>query len=189
MPNDELIAALGLADDADEAQVMAAVRRAKAGSDRLEQLEQENERLTATAAGARKLEARVKSLEAERQAEQVDRIIGDGIRSGRVVPAEKAALAKQFATNPDGLREVVDARPEHLFALAGRGAAGDVDEGDDVVSVKAQFASAEADGVDTDSARLHVRTMQILREQGKGQPTEAEYVAALELASDPVYTR
>lgn len=190
MPNEELIAALGLSDDADEAQVLAAVRRTKTASDRLEQLEQENERLTATAAGARKLEERVKSLEAERRQEQVDQIISDGIRSGRVVPAEKAALAKQFATNPSGLREIVEARPEHLFALAGRGSSGgDLEEGDDVISVKAQFQSVEADGVDTDSARVHVRAMQILREQGKSDPTEAEYADAVAKASDPVYSR
>lgn len=191
MPNEELIAALGLNDDADEAQVLAAIRRTVNASDRLEQLEQENEQLTARAAGARKLEERVKSLEAERRQEQVDQILSDGIRSGRIVPAEKKVLAKQFASSPSALRELIESRPDHMFALTGRGGGGgdDVEEGDDVLSVKAKFQSVEADGVDTDSARLHVRAEQILRDRGKAVYTDVEYAEALEQASDPVYSR
>lgn len=180
--NEDLIAALGLSDDADEAEVLAAVRQAKAGADRLEQTESENEDMKGVGAKNRALETRLKVLEAERMSERVQRILTDGVRAGKVFPAEKASLAKQFARNPDGLAEIIDARPDHAFSLTGRGHGDEIEEGDDIVSVKAEFASEEADGVDTDSARLHVRATQILREQGKRNPTEAEYLEALDQA-------
>lgn len=182
MDHADLIAALGLSDDADEAEVLAAVRQAKAGADRLEQTESENEDMKGVAAKNRALENRMKVLEAERMSERVQRILTDGVRAGKVFPAEKASLAKQFSKNPDGLAEIIDARPDHAFSLTGRGHGDEIEEGDDIVSVKAEFASEEADGVDTDSARLHVRATQILREQGKRNPTEAEYLEALDQA-------
>lgn len=180
----ELIAALDLPADADEADVLAATRRTATAANRLGELEPEVEQLRTRAATATKLEGRVKALEAERRMDRVDSILADGVRTGRVVPAEKKALAKQFADNPDGLAELISARPEHMFALNARGSNVDLEEGDDIVSVRAKFDSDEADGVDTESARLHVRAEQILREQGKSIYTDTEYEKALALASE-----
>jgi phage I-like protein len=184
----ELVAALDLDDTADEADVLAAVRRSKVGADRLDELEPEIDSLRAAAAREQKLEHRVKALEAERKMERVDSILADGVRTGRIVPAEKKSLARQFRENPDGLAELISARPEHMFALTTAGG-GDVTEGDDIISVKREFDSVEADGVDTDSARLHVRAMQILREQGKHTPTEAEYADAIAAADSAAFNR
>jgi hypothetical protein len=54
------------------------------------------------------------------------------------------------------------------------------DELERVVTAVRQFDSEEADRVDLDSAHLHVRAMERLREQGVVSPTESQYAAAVE---------
>lgn len=178
--------ALGLPADADEAAVIVAARAAREASDRVDPLDDELETLRATAAENHSLTERVKALEAERVQEKVKRVLTEGVRNGQVLPAEKAVLAKQFAGNPDGLLELIGTRPVRAFTAAGSGGAG-AEDTESVRAIRSQFDSAEADGVDTESAIVHARAMQLLAEQGKRNPTEAEYVNALELATADSY--
>lgn len=170
--------ALGLDPSADESTVLAAVRKAAEDSDRVSTLEDEHDDLTATAREKQRLEGRIKAIEAERRAEKIQRILVDAVRDGQVIPAEKQVLAKNFAENPDGLLELINARPKRGWSAAGSGD-GSEDSGD-VRAAKSRFESDEADGVDEDSVRLHVRAEQWLAERGKrpGTYTDLEYAQA-----------
>lgn len=173
--------ALGLDSNADEAAVIVAARAAQEAAVRLENADDELATLRGADAERTKLQGRVKALEDERLAEKTKRILTEGVRAGKVLPAEKAVLSKQFATNPDGLLEILDTRPEGSYREYGTSAGG-ADDSESVRAVRQEFSSAEADGVDTESAILHARAKQILAEQGKRKPTESEYADALELA-------
>lgn len=182
--------ALGLDDSVDEATVLAAVRKAAEDSDRVSTLEDEHEGLTATAREKLKLEQRVKTIEAERRAERIQRILTDGVRDGQVLPAEKQVLAKNFAENPDGLLEVINTRPKRSWAEIGSGDG--LEDSVDVQAAKQRFESEEADGVDQDSVRLHVRAEQWLAERGKksGTYTDLEYAQACDaVAREHEYVR
>jgi hypothetical protein len=181
--------ALGLDADVDESTLLAAVRKAAEDSDRVSALEDEHEGLTATAREKLKLEQRVKTIEAERRAERVQRILTDAVRDGQVIPAEKTALAKHYAENPDGLVELINAKPKHSWAE--RGSGDGLEDSTDVRTAKATFESVEADGVDEDSVRLHVRAEQWLAERGKkpGAYTDVEYAQACEaVMNERVYS-
>lgn len=174
--------ALGLDDNADEASVIVAARAAREASVRLDSADDELETLRGADTREKALKARVEALEDERLAEKTKRILTEGVRAGKVLPAEKAVLAKQFAKNPDGLLEILGTRPEKAFGPIGSGEGGSDTES--VRAVRQKFDSKEADGVDTESAVLHARAEQILIEQGKRVYTELEYAGALELASE-----
>lgn len=174
--------ALGLDENADEAAVIVAARAAQEASARLDTADDELEALRGADVREKQLKERVTALENERLGEKVKRILSEAIREGQVLPAEKVVLAKQFATNPDGLLEIVATRPKRQFSAIGVGG-GDASDSESVRTIRQQFESKEADGVDTESATLHARAMQILAEGGNRKPTDHEYAEALELAS------
>lgn len=174
--------ALGLDENAEEAAVIVAARAAREAAVRLDTADDELETLRGADAENKTLKDRVQALENERLADKTKRILAEAIREGQVLPAEKAVLAKAFAGNPDGLLEIVATRPKRQFAAIGVGG-GDGNESESVRSTRQRFDSKEADGVDPESATLHVRAEQILAEQGKRVYTDLEYAEALELAS------
>jgi phage I-like protein len=175
--------ALGLDPGADEATVLAAVRKAAEDSDRVSSLEDEHDSLTVRARRAGTLEAEVKAIQAERRQERIARILTDAVRDGQVTPAQKGVLARQFAENPDGLLELINTVPKRSWTETGSGDG--LEDSDSVRASRQQFESEEADGVDTDSLRVHVRAEQYLAERGKkpGQYTDVEYAQACDAVS------
>lgn len=175
--------ALGLDPSADEATVIAAVRKAAEDSDRVSSLEDEHEGLTVQARRAGTLEAEVKAIQAERRQERIARILTDAVRDGQVTPAQKGVLARQFAENPDGLLELVNTVPKRSWSEIGSGDG--LEDSESVRASRQKFESDEADGVDTDSLRLHVRAEQWLAERGKkpGTYTDLDYAQACEAVS------
>lgn len=176
---------LGLSDDADDATVIAALREARQTI--------ENGRLTADELSTlrtdqkerAKLEERVKVIEAERRNDRVKRMLEDGVRAGKVIPAEKPILFKQFNTNPDALAELIASRPDHVFSVRAVGSAGSDALDVSLYGVADEFSDKDGDEIDAESGRLHLRALHVLAEQGKrGRYTESEYAAALEIAGE-----
>lgn len=179
----DIAAALGLDPDADEATVLAAISQTKETADKVDSSEEELDKLRGIAAKSASQDKRIEVIEAERRNEKIKFMLAEGVRTGKVIPAEKAVLAKQFASNVEGLQELLDARADGVFNLNARGNAGIEDEPEEVRSVIADFSSDHADDVETEGARLHAKAIQSLRSQGKTVHTEAEYLEALTLVS------
>lgn len=181
-----LIAAeLGLAEDSDDAVVIAALRSARSAVERSELDGEELERLRADSKAKTKLEERVRVIEAAARSDKVKRMLDDGVRAGKVMPSEKPMLVKLFAQKPDELFELIASRPEHVFRTAAIGvdSANELDES--LYGVAEEFESKEADGgIDPESAKLHLQARHILAEQGKHNPTEGEYFQALQIAGE-----
>jgi hypothetical protein len=88
--------------------------------------------------------------------------------------------------NPDGLFELLASRAEHVFRMTAIGAdGGDSGLDESLYGVAKEFESKEADGgIDPESAKLHLQAQHILAEQGKRNPTEAEYFEAVKIAAE-----
>jgi phage I-like protein len=174
--------ALGLEPGADEATVLATINQNREAAEKLDSTTEENEGLRVLAEKQRKTEAKLAVVEAERKQERVRHMLDEGVRDGRVIPAEKTVLAKQYASNPDGLHELLESRPSQIFRLTALGSGNsDEDFDEDLIAVRKTFHSEEADEVDAESGRLHIRAEQYLREQGiRGAYTEEQYLTALE---------
>jgi phage I-like protein len=172
--------ALGLDPNTDAATVIANLNKTVEAAAKAEKAEEENATLAAQAAKTLELEEQIKVIQAERNADRIKVLLADGVRAGKVMPAEKTVLAKQFASNIEGLVELLDSRGDGVFLTATRGSgAAALEEPEEVRKVMAAHESAEADGVDPDSARLHALAEQNLRAKGKTSYTEAEYLAEL----------
>lgn len=175
----EIGVVLGLPVTASETDVLAALGRAREALDRYEVLDDEMESLRARAAAAGRLEERVKVIEAQARADRVKRILDDGVRAGKVLPTEKVVLARQFATNPQALIDLLETRPEHMFRFAEIGVGGDGSAVfADVTRVADEFKS-ELGEIDVESGRVHARAMQVLADQGIRKPTDDQYAEAL----------
>jgi phage I-like protein len=182
--NASVAQALGLPADADEATIIAAAQDVAEKADRVDEVQNEFGALSAQAARASELEKRIKVLEARNNNSQVDALLADATRKGKIAPAEKATLKKRFGTRPEDLEELLDARAENTFRMVPVGYGGDHEDGEDFQSVADEFESKEADGVDPESARLHVAAMKHLKAQGiAGNYSAQQYAEALDHAS------
>lgn len=180
--NAAIAQALGLPADADEATIIAAAQEAAENADKMDEIRSEFGSLSAQAARASELEKRIKVLEARNASAQVDAILAEATRQGKIAPSEKPSLKRLFANRPDELDELLADRPKNLFRMVPLGYGGDHEDGEDLPSVAAEFHSSEADGVDPESARLHVAAMKHLKAQGTENPTAAQYAEALDHA-------
>lgn len=198
--NPEILKALGLDEDADEAAVLAALAEQKKTSG---ELQSENETLKAQAekTGKPDDETELQKLQAELASERTKRITGEreqllsqAVREGRISPAQKTVFAKAFGGDSPtdetvlALRELIDASPAETIPLKERGSGHDVkpDE-DDAEIAKARKAHSTLDeetgrGLEPDdeSLSLHVKATKHLTAAGKTTWTEREYLDAVQ---------
>ena|GEM_PF-2023840 len=130
--NPAALIALGLAADAGAEQVAAAVERAAETMQALSRLVPEGQDVVGTVAAwrdaAQRVEAlaqRVEELEREKAQRELEAILDEAIKQGKVTPAQREALAQMFTSdrgvNLEGLRAYVAASPR-IVALTGAGA-------------------------------------------------------------------
>ncbi len=197
--NPEILKLLGLAEDATDEQITAAIKQR---DDKTAELTAELEAKTKELADntGRGDVDRVAALEALLAGERVrrcaaerDTILAQAVREGRILPAQKDALVKAFGgdTPTDdtvtGLREFVAAAPADTVPMKARG--GDGDRPDD----RKQLDDARRDNTVTVQGRsyepddrgleLDTRARKILADSGKTSPTADEYIAACEEAA------
>lgn len=173
--------ALGLAEDATEEQIAAAV---KASQTEAAELKAKVDELTAdptpdsdSAAKIAELEARLEAQAAERTAEKIDAALDTAIRDRKIVPAQKDVLAEQFKSNLDGLVAVLAATPARPGLVGGTGTDDSADP--DVDAVRARYESDYP--VDEQSAALHAEALKIMG-KAEGDYTVDEYARAIEQA-------
>lgn len=180
---------LGLAEDATDDEVSAALTAQAAKASKADDLEAEN--ATLKAAQTDDGDKDVTKLRADLKAERVKRVTGereivlaDAVRKGQIVPASKESLASQFGGDDptdehlEGLKAVLASFPEKQFGE--RGSGGEGDPKPELKLVAQQIAGDEASKVTDEEASAHARAEAILKEQGKlpGAYTADEYVVA-----------
>ena len=180
---------LGLDETVDPKHRLAAAFREK--DEKILALEQKVTELAA-AGGAKEKEAtelaeRLEALEQRDRERDIEVILTRAVDRGRVLPAEKEVLSDLFAKDVNGLKRLVATRPENFAGaeLTPKGVSGDasrfVDEPDVQQLVR---DSGYTEPVDTESAKVHLTAMQILKDQGKANDyTDDEYVAACDQAA------
>jgi phage I-like protein len=179
----EVLKLLELPDHADNASVIAAI---KARDEQISQLTEKIAGLQSKSDTADKLARRVTELEARDRGREIEAILTDEVRTGRVLPVEVEQLSEAFADNPDALKTLVNARPPGLFAgrMSAKGTGG-TSTGGFAESETRQAARdlRTTENIDEDSAKLHVAAMAILTKRGKEDGySETDYLSALEEA-------
>jgi phage I-like protein len=182
---------LGLDETADPKHRIAAALRDK--DEKILTLEQERSELKAKLEEADQLKDRVNELEARDRSRDIEVILERSVRDGRVLPAEKDKLAELFAGDVNSLRSLIATRPEGFysdrFKVRGHGGTNN-DRYVDDPEVREYIKSVKSDDpVDSDSAKLHLQALRILRDRGKneGEYSPDEYVRAVEEARSLVY--
>jgi phage I-like protein len=179
---------LGLDETVDPKHRLAAAFREK--DEKILALEEKVTALTA-AGGAKAQEAeelseRVESLEQRDRERDIEVILTRAVDKGRILPAEKQTLSEIFAKDVDSLKRLIATKPEGFVGeMTPKGVAGDYDRFVDDPDV-AQFAKTVVSPhpVDTESAKLHLGALQILKEKGKADTyTNDEYLAACDEAA------
>lgn len=179
---------LGLDETVDPKHRLAAAFREK--DEKILALEEKVTELTASggakAKEADELAARIEELEVKDRKRDIEVILARAVEQGRVFPAEKETLSELFAKDPAGLKRMIATRPAEMFEhLEPKGGSTDPDRFVDEPDVQDLIRSGNySDPVDSESAKVHLAAMEILKEQGKaGNYTDAEYVAACKQAS------
>lgn len=185
----DYLKALGLDETSDDA-----VKIAKALNQKDEQilgLQAEITDLKAVNAEQAKLNDRIAELEQRDRKRDVEVLLAKAVETGRVLPAEKDTLTELFADNVNGLKTLMASRPAGFYGGYSRkeigSGAGNGNAWDDPdTAAVARELGVKSDSeipVDNDSARLHLRAMAILREQGKDRNYDSEdYATALDEA-------
>ena len=176
----DYLKALGLDESADVSDKVKAV---------LAKLQDENIEMRAKVAdleaNASKIsdrDQRIEELEKRDRARDIEVILDKAVVQGRVLPAEKDTLAEVFADDVNGLRKIVATRPQGMYLKAGKeygsGGRGPTFEDPDTTALAERMNITGDVPVDDQSAGLHVRAEQWLKEQGKTNPTEADWLEA-----------
>lgn len=181
---------LGLAEDATDDEVSAALTAQAAKATRADELEVEVTALKA--AQTESGDGDVITLRAELKAERVKRVTGErefvlaeAVRKGQIVPASKESFAAQFGGETptdehlDGLKAVIASFPEKQFDEHGSGGA-------PPAKPELKLVAEELTGADSkltvpeEELTAHARAEAILKEQGKlpGAYDSDEYAAA-----------
>lgn len=188
MPHEDIIKALGLAEDADDEAVLAAVNAAKENADKVSALEEKVQTLEAAAAPGDEENDRVQKLEEDLATERKLRLAGErasilaaAVTEGRIVPATSEKLDEQYAEAGDlaPLKAILASFPARAFKTLGSGDSKTEDE-PDIDKARGQFTYSSSAGTfeaDDESLKLHAAAEKILAEQGKqpGFYTESEY--------------
>lgn len=179
-----IASALGLAEDADEAAITAALTAQKAEREQLEAKVTELEAAKASGEDASELEqvkADLAETRAELDLERSEALLAEAVEKGRIPAASKEEIGKQFKGNLEGLKAMLAALPEGTVALAARGSDKDAPKAADTADKEAEIKAGDEkhDVIGTD---LVVRAEKILTDSGKSEWTEEEFAKALEQA-------
>lgn len=191
--NPEIVKALGLAEDADEDAVLTAVQAAKENADKVAALEEQVAELskrpdvnddtlkTLTAQAAQGAEAAKKLHDLER-----DTLLGKAVEDGKILPAQKDAYASMYDADAENVQKLLEATPARSFSPVGTG--GEGPEGEEALKIEAarkentQTLAGKTYEPDEESLKLDVRAKALLAEQGKNDPSDEDYIQALEQA-------
>lgn len=187
---DAIAADLGVAVDADDETVLAAIAKVTAANKALEAAKPADGTVTLTADEVAELRAgaaQTKTTAAALLENRKTTAIKTAISTGRIAASEEEFYAASFDTNPDGTETFLAAKtPVVPLVPAGHG----VKIGD--VEVTADLSPVKVDGlempVDADRAKVVAATEQLLKSRGKTPDswTLDEYAAAaIEVAADP----
>jgi len=183
-----LAKSLGLADDATEEQISAAITATAEKAAKADKAAAELETLKATKEGEK---SEVETLREELATERTkritnerDEILAAAVADGKIVPAEKETLVEAFGDNVESLRKVLDARPKNTTLARERGGAGDGGDGDVETAAERDKFESE-DPVDEESLSLHAKALKII---GKKKYDEDEYLDALAQAERETVT-
>jgi phage I-like protein len=175
---------LGLDETADPNKKIAAALNQK--DEEILELTGQVTELTAKLKESDALNERVAELEARDRQRDNEVYLARAVEKGQVLPAEKEALSKLFADNVSGLRELIATRPSGFAKtpLEPKGIVGDPDRfGDDAEVAAYVKANTYTEPVDTESAKVHLQAMQILKDKGKEDDyTPDDYIKACEEA-------
>ena len=174
-------AELGLADDATDTQVLDAVKATKAAkpADDAVILDKSTvEQLTASAKKGEQAHAELATL-------KVKTLLDEAVRDFKILPAQRAAYEAMCDADFDGIRELLEATPKDALKVAARGAGGAGREdgepsSDEIEAVRARFSGENADEIDDDQARIHLKAVELI---GKPDYTATEYATAFAAAS------
>jgi hypothetical protein len=172
----KILAALGLAEDADSASVLSAVAELKAALEERPGLQPQHlDSFRDMAAVNVEYERRKHEIAAEERRrqdeERRERLLAVAVAEGRIKESQTDALRALYSISPEAAKDV-------LLSVQGADGSRDVAE---IINDAGGVVDARSD-----SAWLHARAMHLLAERGVAEPTEEEYAEALELAArDP----
>ncbi len=191
--NEELLKALGLKQDATEAEAIAAAQalatRAESGDEgtggddpppegSVILTSEQVAELQANAAVGLKAGEELKEL-------RVTAILETAVRAGKILPGQTESLKAWGLQDEEALAKHVEATPEHSFKLKAVGhgeGGGEGGDGDEAVKAAEDAVSRGSDAKEdrqVDGADIVVEAEKILAAAGKTSPTEAEYADAL----------
>jgi phage I-like protein len=162
---------LGLAEDADQATVTAAIAKLKDTQPAEDAVVVKADDLTELRAHA--AEGRAAKLELDEM--KVDTLVKAAVADGKIDPVvadEFKAMAKE---NYTGTAALLEKMPKRSLKEIGSGGTG---PGDDPVTATEVRIGGVAVPVDEESARVAARTQKILDDDGTKTPTTDEYLAA-----------
>lgn len=185
MPDLKAVAgALSLSEDADEATILAAITTNAEAAARVPDLETQvkdlGEKVLPQDVIARLTASAAKGEDAARKLHDLERntLLDEAVRDGKILPVQKDSFVAMFDTNPEQVKELLDATPAKSFAEKGSGGEGPV-----TPAAKGSFKS-NVDGTeyeaDDASLELHEKAVAVLAADGKGDRyTEDDYVRAV----------
>jgi hypothetical protein len=173
--NQQILAALGLPEDADGASVLSAVAELKAAVAERPGLESQHlDGLQEMAAVNVEYERRRHEIAAEERKrqdeERRERLLAVAVAEGRIKESDTDALRALYSISPEAVKDVLLSVPG---ADGSRDVAEIINDGGEVVDAR------------SDSDWLHRRAAHLLSERGIAEPTEEEYAEALEAATSP----
>jgi phage I-like protein len=139
-----------------EPEESAIVDAVKARDERIAELEETVRTLKPQADEAETLRARVERLEQERENDRKERIIADGMRARKFVPAQREAL---MALSLEALTALAEATPAGRAEI---GSGGEAEAEPDIVEARKRFPDA-----DDESLRVQLAAERLLKEEGK----------------------
>lgn len=163
---------LGLAEDADEESVTAAVTALKEKAEKAEKAPDEDALKVLTAQAAKGEKALERLHEMER-----DQFLSEAVRVGKIDPAAKEAYGALYDSDADKVKALIEALPEKSFKAKGSDAPGSTD---DALSGPMRISGTEYP-VDEERARLHTGALKVLAAKNKSMSdcTPDEYLAAV----------
>lgn len=168
---------LGLAEDATEEQVIAAVKAAKkldVPADAVVLTKTERDELVAGAAAGLAANTELQGL-------KVTTKLKEAVSDGQITVAQKPGYEALAGLDFDKFVETIDALPKGVFATKAKGSGGDVnnDDPDAIADAPPVTIEGVAVAVDQDSHKMHVRAMKHLSDAGIKKPSQDEYAEAL----------
>lgn len=187
----DIAQALGLAEDADEEAILAAVKEQSEKATKADELEQEVQTLKArpdlkdedvktlvqqAAEGA--------SAAKQLREMQMDTLLAEAVREGKILPAQKDAYRAMCAADFDGVKALLEATPEHSFKFEEQGSGEGGKEEQAVTPALRAAYTAKIDGTeyrpDDEGLRLDAKAREILGENTN--PSNEQLIAAYEQA-------